>query len=199
MEVVKVNDKKAISIAIKVIKNGGVIICPTDTVYGFLADASNKKAVDKIFKLKKRPKSKPLAVFVRGLKMAKDLAEINKDQEKILKKYWPGKYTFILKRKKAVEARPPRSSEIYGIDKKTIALRIPKYKFLNDLLEKLNKPIVQTSVNISEQPPLTKINDIIEKFGRSYLPMLVIDGGDLPKRKPSIIIDLIPHILTRLR
>ena len=77
------------------------MICPTDTVYGFLADAENKKAVDKIYKIKKRPKSKPLAVFVKDFKMAKELAEINENQEKILKNKWPGKYTFVLERKKA--------------------------------------------------------------------------------------------------
>lgn len=203
MKVVNISDKKAISVAIKVIKNGGVIICPTDTVYGFLADASNKKAVDKIFKLKKRLRSKPLPVFVRDLKMAKDLAEISKDQEKILTlrlrsgraKYWPGKYTAILKRKHGIN--------LYGVKKDTIALRIPKYKFLNNLLEKLNKPVVQTSVNISGNPSLTKIKDmktILNKSIGTYdVPILIIDGGNLPKRKSSIIIDLIAEQLIRLR
>ena len=118
--------------ALLTFKNGGVVICPTDTVYGFLADATNKKAVDKIFKIKKRPKLKPLPIFVKDIKMAKELAEINKEQEKILKKYWPGKYTFILKRKPNIK--------LYGVHKNTIAIRIPKYKFLNNLLKKINKP-----------------------------------------------------------
>ena len=88
-----------LSQATLVLKKGGVVICPTDTVYGFLADASNKKAVDKIYKIKKRPKSDPLSIFVKDLKMVGELAEINEKQAKTLKKYWPGKYTFILKRK----------------------------------------------------------------------------------------------------
>ena len=61
------------------------MICPTDTVYGLVADATNKKAVEKIFKIKKRPRSKPLAVFVKDIKMAKELAEIDERQEEILK------------------------------------------------------------------------------------------------------------------
>src|SRR3989344_6737368 len=89
-----------LSKALAVLKSGGVIICPTDTVYGFLADAASKKAVAKIYKIKKRPRSKPLPVFVRDLAMAKQIVVIDEWQAKILKKYWPGKYTFILKRKK---------------------------------------------------------------------------------------------------
>ena len=133
MEVVK--QQKALNKALSALKKGKVIVCPTDTVYGFLSVASDKKAVEKIFKLKRRPRSKPLPVFVNGLKMAKELAEINEKQEKTLNKYWPGKYTFVLK----------------ALNGGTIALRIPEYKFLNDLLKKINKPLAQTSANISGQ------------------------------------------------
>src|SRR3989344_7445115 len=106
LEVLKPS-KNVLNKAVKIIKNGGVVVCPTDTVYGFLADATNKKAVEKIYKIKKRPKSKFLPIFVKDLKTAKEIAEINKDQVKILTlrlrsgqgKFWPGKYTFILKRK----------------------------------------------------------------------------------------------------
>ncbi|MDD5011847.1 MAG: L-threonylcarbamoyladenylate synthase, partial [Phycisphaerae bacterium] len=171
-------------------------IFPTDTVYGFLADATNKKAVEKIYKIKKRPKSKPLAVFVKDLKMAKEMAEIDVRQEKILKAKWPGKFTFIFQRK-FPEVGPPE--KLYGLDKKTIALRIPKYKFLNDLLNKINKPLAQTSVNISGQPLLTKISDIIKIIGRSDLPIIIVDAGDLKNDKPSTIIDLTADTLTRLR
>jgi len=168
--------------ALLTLKNGGVVVCPTDTVYGFLADATNKKAVDKIFKIKKRPKLKPLPIFVKDIKMAKELAEINKEQEKILRKYWPGKYTFILKRKPNIK--------LYGVHKNTIAIRIPKYKFLNNLLKKINKPLAQTSVNISGEPSLTKIGDIKAKFGGLTSKIIIIDAGNLKKAKPSKIIDL---------
>src|SRR3990167_9759980 len=135
MKVIK-QSQRTLKKAITVIKSGGVVICPTDTVYGFLADATNKKAVEKIYKIKKRPKSKPLSVFVKDIKMAKEIAIIDEKQEKRLKKYWPGKYTFILKLK--VESR---KLKVFGIKKNSIALRIPKYKFLNDLLKKINRPL----------------------------------------------------------
>ena len=137
-----------------------------------------------------------MAVFVKDFKMAKELAEISKEQEKILKAKWPGKFTFVLKRKKSLPAGR-QGIKLYDGAKRTIALRIPKYKFLNDLLKKINKPLAQTSVNISGNPPLTKISDIIEQFKK--FDILVIDAGNLPKSAPSKIIDLTSKVLTRIR
>ena len=192
MEIIKPN-KKALNKAVKVIKKGGVVISPTDTVYGILADATNKKAVEKIFKIKKRSRQKTLPVFVKDIKMAKQIAEIDKKQEKILKKYWPGKYTFILNSKLKTQ-----NSKLLTKNG-TIALRVPKYKFLNDLLKKINRPLAQTSVNISGEPPMTKISDIKEFIRRTGFRMLIVDGGDSRNSKPSKIIDLTSKRLTRLR
>lgn len=171
------------------LKDGGVVICPTDTVYGFLADASNKKAVERIFKIKKRPRSKPLSLFIGDIKMAYEVAVINEEQAKMLKKSWPGKYTFILKKKKGLK--------LYGLDKNTVAVRIPNFKFLNNVLKKINMPLAQTSVNISGQPVLTDARDIVAKFGS--MDILVVDDGNLKKSEPSKIIDLTTNVLTRLR
>lgn len=173
------------------IKKGKVIIFPTDTVYGFLADATDKKAVEAIYKIKKRSRSKPLPVFVRDLKMAKELAKISSTQEKILKKYWPGKYTFVFRKKK--------SAKIFGVDGSTIALRIPKYKPLNDLSKKVNKPLVQTSVNISGEQPMVKIKDIRMAFALDPNVGIIVDGGNLPKAKPSVIMDLTKDNIKILR
>jgi len=186
--------------AISALKKGGVVICPTDTVYGFLADASNKKAVEKIYKIKKRLKSKPLPIFVKDLTMAKGLAEISKEQEKIIKKYWPGKYTFVLKCK----SQNPnlkvkvKNRKLYGVAKDTIAIRIPKHKFLNELLKKINRPLVQTSVNISGREVLRTIEDIKKSF-REQKEVLIIDGGNLKKSKPSAIMGLTSPKLIKLR
>lgn len=182
--------------AVNFLKNGKIVICPTDTVYGFIALAENKKAVSKIYKIKKRPKSKPLAVFVKDFKMANELAEINAKQKKIITlrdasgqaKYWPGKYTFVLKKKKI---------KLFDGGKSTIALRIPKYKFLNDLLKKINKPLAQTSVNISSQPALIKINDIINQFNNQDI--LIINGGDIKNTKASKILDLTKEKINIIR
>ena len=136
--------------------------------------------------------------------MAKELAEIDERKLKILKQKWPGKYTFILKIKSEARNSKFETNSKYKIlnskllikDGK-IALRIPKYKFLNDLLKKINKPLAQTSVNISGNPPLTKISDIINQFEKSDI--LIIDGGNLKKSKPSKIIDLTKNRIKTLR
>ena len=105
MKVIK-ESSGAVASAAALLKRGGVIICPTDTVYGFLADASNKKAVEKIYKIKNRPKSKPLSIFVKDFKMVKEVAVIDEKQAKILSEFLPGNHTFILK-KKPSQAGPP--------------------------------------------------------------------------------------------
>lgn len=189
---------QALNKAVSILKKGGVVICSTDTVYGFLANAASKKAVEKVFKMKKRPKSKPLALFVKDLKMAKEIAEISEEQEKILRTRWPGAYTFILRKAKPyAEGLALRRIALYGTAKNTVALRVPKYKFLSDLLKKINIPLAQTSANLSGEQTLTKIKDIVKQFGKSGI--LIIDGGDIKKGKPSKILDLTDNKVKVLR
>lgn len=186
MNIQKINSKnfaKIIKNAIKSIKEDGVIIFPTDTVPGLICDASDKKAVKKLFKIKKRPKNKPLPFFVKDITMAKELAEINKDQGKFLKKSWPGKITVVLKRR--------GKQKIYGVNKNTIALRVPKYKFLNILLKEINLPLAQSSANITGEPIAKDIKHAVKIFEkRKHKPDLFIDDGVLRKSQPSKIIDL---------
>ena len=200
MEILK-KSQKTLNRAVKALSRGGIIICPTDTVYGFLADTTNRKAVVKIFKIKKRPKSKPLPVFVKDLKMAREIAEIGKKQEEFLKKAWPGKVTVVLKtpvvEQSSLRGKGKPKFKLYGVARGTIAIRIPKYKFLNNLLKKINKPLAQTSVNISGEPTLNKISDVVKKFGKSEI--LIIDGGDIKKSKPSRILDMTRNKIKILR
>lgn len=173
----------AVEIAVKLIRQGKAIVCPTDTVYGLIADATNKKAVEKVFEIKKRSEKKPLPIFVKDIKMAKNLALIDEEQEKFLRKVWPGKITAVLKR---------NETKLYGVEKKTIALRIPKYKLVNKLLEKINRPLIGTSANISGKPASTKIKEVLGYFKRQKKdrPDLIIDVGGIKPSKPSKVIDL---------
>jgi L-threonylcarbamoyladenylate synthase len=177
------------------IKQGKVIIFPTDTVYGLICDATNKKSVQELFKIKGRKKKKAVPIFVKDIAMAKKIVVINKNQEKFLKKYWPGKVTAVLK---TINKR--QEIKIYGVDKKTIALRVPGYKIIDALFEKLNRPLTGTSANFSGKPESTKIEDVIGQFwGRKLQPDLVIDIGNLKKSRPSTIIDLTTHKIKILR
>jgi len=168
----------------RVIKNGKVIVCPTDTVYGLIADATNKKAVGKVFKIKKRPANKPIPIFVKDIKMARRLAKINKNQEKFLNLVWPGKVTVILRPKRKF----PKG---IGRPEKEIGLRIPNYKIINQLLSIIKRPLTGTSANISGKPASTKIKGVLKQFkNQKHQPDLVTSAGNLQKSKPSLIIDL---------
>jgi len=186
-QALRVLDRKSngfIKKAAESIKKGEILVCPTDTVYGLIADAANKKAVERLFKIKKRTFKKPIPIFVKDIKTVKRLALINKEQENFLVKVWPGKITVVLKRKKS-------KIKVYGADSKTIALRIPNYKFLNILLEKLDRPLTGTSANISGYPASTKIEKVIEQFkNKKMKPDLILSDGNLKPSRPSAIIDL---------
>lgn len=186
MKILKIGSKnfaEVIKIVIKSIKKGEVIVLPTDTVYGLITDATNKKAVEKIVKIKGRAEKKPLSKFIKSIKEAKKFARINKSQENFLKKVWPGKVTVVLKKNKG--------KKVYEVGKRMIGLRIPNYKLINILLKKLNRPLIGTSANISGKQASTKIKEIIRQFeNQKYQPDLIIDKGNLPKSKPSAVIDI---------
>ena len=130
----------------KAIKNGQVVVCPTDTVYGLVCDATNKKAVEKIFKIKKRPKAKPLPIFVKDIKMAKKFAKIDKKQEIFLRKVWPGAVTVVLKSRK----------------KGTIGIRISNNELVLDLVKHIG-PLAESSANISGKPASKNIKEFLSK------------------------------------
>lgn len=184
MEILKINTKDRIEKIAGLILKGKVLVLPTDTVYGLICDATNQKAVKKLLRVKKRLGKKPIPIFVRDIKAAKELAEISKNQERFLKKVWPGKVTVVLKRKNNLP-------QILFGNKKTIGLRIPNYKLINQLLLIINRPLAETSSNISGLPASIRIKDIIKQFqDKKFQPDLILDAGNLKPSKPSQVIDL---------
>ena len=178
------DSQEVVNKIISFIKKKKVIVCPTDTVYGLICDINSKEAVRSLFEIKKRSRNKPLPVFVKDINMAKEIAYINKKQERFLKKVWPGKITIVLKSKKKF----PK-----GIASKEnkIGLRIPDYNILNILLEKLEVPLSATSANISGKPSSIDVKEIIKQFEKEEVkPDLIVDSGRLRKSKPSTVIDL---------
>lgn len=179
----------SITSIVKAIRAGEVIIIPTDTVYGLVCDASNEKAVEKIFRIKNRDKNNPLPIFVKDIGMAKSFAYVSNEQEKVIEKSWPGAVTFVLK------AKPGLSPVVYKND--TIALRAPNYDLIQQILKEFKKPLAQTSANISGQPASTKVKEVLKNF--SEKDVLIIDEGDLPDNRPSTIIDLTSNSINILR
>lgn len=176
-------EKTAIASA-EVLKSGGVIVYPTDTLYGLGANAFDEKAVLKVFRIKKQDRDKPISVIVKDMKMARKIACIDSKVEKILSVIWPGPITVVLRKKDVAPYVLTGNGE-------TIAMRIPKNDFISALMNKLDFPITATSANISGENNLLNPNEIIKKFSHSeFSPNLFINAGEIKNPTASAIIDL---------
>ncbi|MBT3689797.1 threonylcarbamoyl-AMP synthase [bacterium] len=171
----KNNQAEIIKQAISILKKGGVIVYPTETAYALGADFLNKKATNKIYKIKGRGSSKELPIIVSSLSMAKEYVKFNKLALKLARKYWPGPLTLVLETKQG----------------KTLALRKTSNKFTLSLVKKLKVPIISTSANISGKTNCFKVDDIIKQFKNNRIkPDLIIDAGSLKKSKVSTIVSV---------
>lgn len=170
--------------AADILNRGGAVVFPTDTVYGLAVNALKEHAVERLFKIKKRPESKPVPVIVRNIAMAKKIAFVNSKTEKVLKDIWPGAVTAVLEKKGTI-------SLVLTGGKRTVGLRIPDCKIVQLLMAELDYPITATSANFSGEPPIRQADEIIDKFGKVYpRPDLFLNAGDLPENSPSTVLDL---------
>ncbi len=176
------NFKKVLTEAESTIHAGGVVACPTDTVYGLVADASNPDAVRRIFSIKGRVLEKALPVFVRDIAMARRFAYISDVKAEFLKKVWPGQVTVVFPHKEKLP-------KVLTGGKNTIGMRIPANPFLLDILSRFETPLAQTSANPSGKAPARSASMVKEYFGDAeHQPDLLIDGGETGKN-PSTVID----------
>lgn len=169
---------KNIQKARRIIKKGGIIIYPTDTLYGLGADIFNPQAIKNIFEIKGRDFNKPISILVSDFKNIKKLALLNKEQEKIVHGLLPGPFTLILKKKKCV-------SKLLTAGSQKVGIRIPDSKICQALTK--NLPITTTSANISGQKPTLNIKKMAKIFTRQV--DLILSGRNL-SGKTSTIIDL---------
>ncbi|MFA6096665.1 MAG: L-threonylcarbamoyladenylate synthase [Candidatus Paceibacterota bacterium] len=166
------------------LKSGKVLVYPTDTLYGLGANAFDAKAILNIFKIKRQDRSKPISIIARDIPMAKKIACIDSRVEKILKNIWPGPITIILRKKDIIP-------HILTANGETIGVRIPAFKFVNDLMSSIDFPITATSANISGEKNLLAPKDILSKFFQGEnCPDVFIDAGKIRNPEPSTIIDL---------
>ncbi len=176
----KILNENQINIAVKELKNGGVVVFPTETVFGLGANALNPKAVEKIFKVKGRPSDNPLIVHVNNIEMANKVAFVNKTAEKLFKKFSPGPLTLILKKRSIVP-------NITSANLNTVAVRIPNNKIALKLIELSNLPIAAPSANLSGKPSPTKIEHIINDLGNKINYAL---NGEISIGVESTVLDL---------
>lgn len=162
-------NKKELEEVIEVLKNDGIIIFPTDTVYGIGGNCFSEKAIRKIFKDKSRPEQKPINVLTNNIdKIQKVAKNISKKEKEIINKYMPGAVTIILDKKEEVP-----NILTAGLD--TIGVRIPNNKIALEILKEFENPLATTSVNISGDLPGLEIQDFIEEFKDKV--DIIIDGG----------------------
>lgn len=187
-------DKRNYSEVFRVIKGGGLVVSPSDTVYGLLVDATNKKAVEKLIEFKSRSPGKAISIFVSDISMMKQYVEMKPREHIMLNELLPGPFTVILNSKH-------RTSKLLESEKGTLGVRIPKYEFLTESVKKFRKPITATSANISGRSPHYQIDTFLRELPKSKIALidLVIDAGKLPYNKPSTVIDLTAFTIKTLR
>lgn len=174
----------AISKAVQCLKEGKIIIYPTDTVYGLGCDALNERAVEKILKIKKREMGKPLSVMVRNVAMAQKIAFIDRQKKDIIERLLPGPYTLILSGAKNIP-------EVVTGGNSSLGIRIPDHPITKKLSESFENPIITTSVNIAKAAPISDPFKIVEIFkDKNDRPDLVLDYGKIKNAQPSIVIDI---------
>ncbi|RMG20890.1 MAG: threonylcarbamoyl-AMP synthase [Methanobacteriota archaeon] len=177
--------------AAELIRKGEIVAFPTETVYGLGADATNAKAIEKIFMAKERPSDNPLIVHVVGMDMLKkcvdDLPEIAKQ---LIDKFWPGPLTLVLKRSEYISDMVTK-----GLD--TVAIRSPNHPVAQALITLSQRPIAAPSANLSGRPSPTSASHVIEDL-EGRIP-LVIDGGATQVGVESTVISLVSHPPTLLR
>ena len=165
--------------AVQIINKGGIVIFPTDTVYGIGCDPYNQKGVLSLYKIKKREKTKPFPVIGYSKKELEKIAEFDNKAEKIAEMFWPGPITLILK----VKDENIRKS--LGLGKK-IAVRVPNNQCVLSLLKEC-KLLVATSANISGTKSLTDPNDCKRDLNGYDL---LLDGGILSDDGESTIVEI---------
>lgn len=168
---------------VHVLEQGGIVIFPTETVYGIGANAYKEEAVRRIYEVKNRPDEKPLSIMVSGINEIEKYAVIQSDVErKIINNFMPGPITIILKKKLGV-------FDYISSGKDTVGIRIPDNKIVLEILKKLKFPIVAPSANISGMPSGIDLKDILKDFDGKV--DVCIDGGKAKIGEASTIVEVI--------
>ena len=162
--------------ASEIIKKNGIVIYPTETVYGIGANIFSITALEKVFSIKKRDKDKPVSVAVCDFKMMESLVYIGKKEKRFIEKFLPGPVTVLLRKKEIVNDMLTSGSELVGI-------RFPAHRTTIELIKLAGVPITSTSANFSGEAPPRSVDEI--KISADY----IIDGGEC-RGEPSTVVDL---------
>ena len=176
-------NKKVLKKTVKSLKQGDIAGLPTETVYGLAGNAYSKRAINKIFKLKKRPKKNPLIVHYYSFKDAIRDVHFNNNFYKLYKKFCPGPITFVLNKKKESKIVSKATSNL-----NTVAIRFPSHKIIRSILKISKFPLAMPSANLSSGLSPVDALDVFDEFKKSL--KIIIDGGKSKIGIESTVIDL---------
>lgn len=176
------------------LKQGKVVVYPTDTSYGLAVDAANIKAIKRLYKIKGRIFKKPMHVVVPSLAYARNIVKWNSVASRLAKRFWPGPLTLVL----GLRAKRIGLSKL-SAGTGFLGVRIPNNKIALDLSRTLKHPITATSANRSGQKDCYSVDEVLRQFSakgesafggknQKYKPDIIINAGRLPKRKPSTLV-----------
>ena len=178
MLIVKPN-KIGIQKAVQVLKQGGVIVYPTDTAYGLGGIYNLKKVIDKVLKIKNR-QDKKFTLVAFSLSQVENNFNFSKPQKKLAKKFWPGPLSIVVS--------------------SNFSVRVPDKKLARDLAKIIGKPLIATSANVTGKKTLYDSKKIIKQFkNKKFQPDLIIDAGPLKTKKTSTIVEVTRNQIKILR
>lgn len=162
------SSKEKILKLVDIIKSGGVVAFPTETVYALACDATNVKAVERIYSIKKRDNTKPLSVIVSNIENIKRYAHVGGVERKIIESFSPGPITYVL------EIRDKKNLSDLLIKDNNLGFRIPDHQLALEILSRCNMPLVATSVNLSGEKSATNIDEISGEMKKNI--DFIVDG-----------------------
>ena len=167
--------------AADIIKEGGLVVFPTDTVYGIGCNPFNEEAMDRLFHVKKRDRDKPIPILVSSIKKAEEIAEFGSLAKKIARRYWPGALTLVLPAK----AKTPPMLRGPG---NTVGIRIPNHPFALSLIKAVDGYLTGTSANLSGKEPACTAKEAKKQLGNKV--DFVIDAGRCPIGISSTVVEV---------
>jgi L-threonylcarbamoyladenylate synthase len=172
--------KATIQSAARLVKRGGVIVYPTDTVYGVGCDPFNEDSVKRLFMIKGE-RTKPFPILASGIEDAEKIAQITEEALKLAKKFWPGPLTVVLRKK-------PSLPSIVTVNLNSVAVRIPNHDMALRLIRLSGGLLIGTSANKTGKKSPRTASEAAEQIGDEV--DLILDGGAAPIGASSAIIDL---------
>lgn len=175
--------ERALEYAAEILKKGGIVAFPTETVYGLGGNALDKKAVEEIYRVKGRPADNPLIIHVSGMEQVDELAgEIPAEAALLAEHFWPGPLTLVLHKKEVVP-------DIITAGLPSVAIRMPAHPLALKLIKKAGLPLAAPSANLSGRPSPTTAEHVLEDLA-GRIPA-VLDGGPCPVGVESTVLSLL--------